>query len=146
MLYSKSFGYAVRGILYVAMNSKEKRRVQVEEISRKLVVPKYFLSKIMKKIVKNGILHSTKGPYGGFSLNDRTLSTSLFDVITITEGDTQFGTCVLRLGQCNSENPCPLHHKMEAYKKEVTQVFTKTTIGDLLREDQPNYIKSISTI
>jgi Rrf2 family transcriptional regulator, iron-sulfur cluster assembly transcription factor len=134
-IFSKSFAYALRGILYVALVSNDKSRIQVEEIARQLAVPKYFLGKVMKKIVKNGLLNSTRGPYGGISLNDKTLSTTLFHLITITNGMNQFGNCVLRLKECNSHQPCPLHHQMEAYKKELHQILTKTTIGDLLHAE-----------
>lgn len=146
MFFSKSFGYALRGILYIAMINNEKKRIQVDEIAQQLAVPKHFLSKIMKQIVKNGILNSTKGPYGGFAVNEKTLSTPLLDLITITNGVAQFDDCVLRLKKCNSDHPCPLHQKMETYKKELHQLFTRTTIGDLLDVDQPDFIKSISTV
>ena len=145
MIFSKSFGYALRGILYTALTCKEKQRIQVDEIARELAVPKYFLSKIMKNIVKHGILNSTKGPHGGFSLSEKTLSTPLLDLMIITNGDTQFNSCVLRLKKCNSNLPCPLHHKMETFKIELYQFFTQTTIGDLLETNQPNFIKSLST-
>src|SRR5918994_618927 len=64
MPFTKSFGYALRSILYIAIMSKEKSKVQVEEIAVRLSVPKHFLGKIMRLVVKNGILNSTKGPYG----------------------------------------------------------------------------------
>ena len=146
MFFSKSFGYALRGILYIALTSSERPRIQVEEIARKLVVPKYFLSKIIKSLVQRDILNSTKGPYGGISLNDKTLSTPLYELLIITSGNRQLDNCVLRLSKCNSRHPCPLHNKMEVCKKELRQVLTNTRISDLLCADQPDYIKSIVTI
>jgi Rrf2 family protein len=146
MFFSKSFGYALRGILYVALAGNQKQRIQVDEIARELAVPKHFLSKVMKKVVKHGVLNSTKGPYGGFSLNGKTLCTPLFDLMIITNGDAQFENCLLRLTKCNATYPCPLHHKMEAYKAELHSLFTSTTIGDLLNVNQPDFIKSIATL
>ncbi len=146
MLFSKSFGYALRGILYIAMVSDGKSRIHADEIALQLSVPRHFLGKIMKKVVKHGILDSTKGLHGGFSLNEKTLSTPLLDLVMLTDGKDQFETCVLRLRKCNSDHPCPLHHKMETHKKELFQLFFSTTIGDLLYADQPDFIKSLSTI
>lgn len=146
MLFSKSFGYALRGILYIALICNDRKRVQADEIARVLAIPKPFLSKVMKKIVKSGILSSTKGPYGGFSLNGNTLSTPLLELILITDAETGFDNCVLRLKKCNSGHPCPLHHKMEVFKKELYQLLSKTTIGDLLRKDQQDFIQGLSTI
>ena len=84
MVFSKSFGYALRGILYVAMVNEDKTRVQLEEIAGKLAVPRYFLGKVMKKIVKGGVLNSLKGPYGGFYVNNKTMNIPLLKLIEIT--------------------------------------------------------------
>ena len=83
MVCSKSFGYALRGILYVALMNDQKPRVQVEEIAETLSVPKYYLGKIMKQVVKEGILSSTKGPYGGGSVNETTPSSPFFYIFEI---------------------------------------------------------------
>lgn len=146
MLFSKSSGYAIRAILYMALISTEKSKVQVDEISREIMVPKHFLSKVLKNLVKHGVLDSTKGPYGGFSLNESTLSISLFDLASITSGDLQFENCVLRLKKCNASHPCPMHHKMISYKLEMQQLLTSTSLGDLLNPENPEFIKSIATI
>lgn len=146
MFFSKSFGYALRGILYIALICKDKKRVQADEIARVLIIPKPFLSKVMKKIVKHGILSSMKGPYGGFSLNEKTLSTPLLELILIMENDAGLDNCVLRLKKCNSDHPCPMHHKMEIFKKDLFQLFSKTTVGDLLHEDQRHFIQGLSAI
>ena len=145
MTLTKSFGYALRSILYIAVNSQERPKVKVDEIATRLSVPKYFLGKIMKMVVKNGLLNSTKGPYGGFSLNDRTLSTSLLELATLTNSLTHFDDCVLRLNKCNASSPCPLHSRIATYKKDLHTLFSKTQIGDLLDKDIPDYIKSIQT-
>jgi Rrf2 family protein len=146
VLLSKSFGYALRGILYVALAHDENRKVQIEEIATKLSVPKHFLGKIMQQMVKAGLLKSTKGPSGGFSLTEITLSTSLTVLLEITNDIDQFRFCVLKLKACNSSKPCPLHAEMEDVKNKMLDIFQKTTINDLLSPNKSSFIKSISII
>jgi Rrf2 family transcriptional regulator, iron-sulfur cluster assembly transcription factor len=146
MFLSKSFGYALRGILYVALVSKEERNVQLNEIADKLSVPRHFLAKIMKTMVKEGILESVKGPNGGFSLSDNTLNTKLLKLVSITDGVEQFNTCVLSLRKCNSSNPCPLHFQMMKLRDDMLAEFSRRTIDDLLNADTPDFIKSISAL
>lgn len=146
MFLSKSFGYALRGILYVALVSKEERNVQLNEIADKLSVPRHFLAKIMKIMVKEGILKSVKGPNGGFSLSDHTLNTKLLKLVSITDGVEQFNTCVLSLRKCNSSNPCPLHFQMMKLRDDMLAEFSRRTIDDLLNADTPDFIKSISAL
>ena len=144
MIFSKSFGYALRSVLYIALTAEEGKRVQIDEIAKKLNVPRYFLGKVMNKIVKEKILDSAKGPYGGFQLNDKTLATPLLRLIHITEGTDQFKNCVLSFRKCNAKRPCPLHHQLEAYKNQLLQLFSETTIGDVLKKNDPNFINSIA--
>ncbi len=146
MFLSKSFGYALRGILYVALKDSEGRKVKLDEIAEKLSVPRHFLAKIMKLMVKEGILSSIKGPHGGFLLNENSVGVKLLHVVKITDGVEQFNTCVLSLRKCNSKNPCPLHFQMLKLRDGMLEEFSKTTIGDLLSKKNPDFIKSIAVI
>ncbi|MGZ3845806.1 MAG: RrF2 family transcriptional regulator [Flavisolibacter sp.] len=145
MIFSKSFGYAIRSILYVAFMRDEKRYVQVEEIASKLSVPRHFMGKIMKRLAKEKILISTKGPSGGFMLNENTLDMHLMDLIVITDGVEIFDNCVLRAKECNSDNPCPLHAQIDSVKRNLKSILADTTLGDLLEGDKAEFIRSIST-
>ena len=145
MFFSKSFGYAVRGVLYIALMHDEKRRVQTDEIAERLRVPKHFMGKILKKLAKENILSSVKGPYGGFSITEKTLSTSLSQLIEITNGGEIFNVCTLQMKECNSLHPCPIHNKMESVKEQLIFFLSATTIADLLRGNKNDFIKSIST-
>lgn len=146
MVFSKSFGYALRGVLYVSMMSDEKRKIRIDEMAARLSVPRHFLGKIMNKVVKKGILNSTKGPHGGFMLNSTTLNTSLLSLIEAIDGLEQFDGCVLRLRKCNPLQPCPLHSTIDSYKKDFLTKFSSTTIQHLLTEDKHEFIRSIATL
>jgi Rrf2 family transcriptional regulator, iron-sulfur cluster assembly transcription factor len=146
MLLSKSFGYALRGMLYIALLHDENRKVQIEEIATQLSVPKHFLGKIMQQLVKAGLLQSTKGPNGGFSLTENSLSAPLTELMEITNDMEQFRVCVLKLKACDSTRPCPLHWEIEEAKTQMLEVFKKTTINDLLTGNKNSFIKSLSII
>jgi Rrf2 family protein len=146
MMFSKSFGYALRGVLYVAMEREDKKKVQLDEIAQELAVPRHFLGKVMKNLVKEGVLNSLKGPYGGFYINEKTMQTPLFRLMEVTGEVEEFGSCVLRLRKCNSQNPCPMHNQIESIRKQWRTLLGSTTIGDLLKKDQPDFIRSIAAI
>jgi Rrf2 family protein len=144
MIFSKSFGYALRGVLYVAMMHDENRNIQVDEIAKRLSVPRYFLGKIMNKVARSGILNSTKGPNGGFALNNATLTTSLVSLLESTNGLDQFSECTLRLRKCNASDPCPMHDRIKTYKADLLSLLSQTEIGSLLKEDKVDFIRMIS--
>ena len=146
MILSKSFGYALRGILYVALMQDEKRKVQIEEIASQLSVPRHFLGKIMQQVVKAGLLQSTKGPYGGFSLTDTTLNSPIIRLLEVTDDMEQFNMCVLKLKTCNNNNPCPLHADMQEVRNNMLNIFRQTTVSDLLTDNKKSVIQSISVL
>ena len=122
----------------------EQRKIQIDEIAAKLSVPKHFLGKIMQQIVKAGLLRSTKGPYGGFSLATETLNIPVIKLVEVTDGMEQFSMCVLNFKYCNGLDPCPFHHEMEEIKTKYLNLFTKNTFGDLLKDSKSDLLKSLA--
>lgn len=145
MIFSKTFGYALRGMLYIALVQYEKRYVQIEEVAQQLAVPRHFLSKVFKRLVQQELLASVKGPNGGYALTKDTLSTPLIHVEAITDGLDTFNNCVLRLRACNATNPCPMHFQMLAIKEPLRHLMETTTIASLLLPDKALFLKSIAT-
>jgi Rrf2 family protein len=122
----------------------EKRKISIDEIARRLSVPRHFLGKIMKAVVKAGILSSARGQQGGFFINDKTMGTPILTIVMLTEDKSYFNTCLLSMRVCDPENPCPMHSKVEKLKNEFLNVYSQTTIGDLLKENKPEFIKSLA--
>ena len=145
MIFSKSFGYAVRGVLYIVLMQDTKKYVQAEEIAVQLGVPRHFVSKILKKLVKAGVLSSSKGKTGGFTVNEETAGFVLLRLFEITDGLNTFSLCSLRLQECNAATPCPLHTPMDNIKQQLRNTLAATTISDLLNTDKEDFIKSIAT-
>jgi len=145
MVFSKSFGYALRGILYVAVMSEKKKRVQLDEIAESLRIPRHFLGKIMKRLVKYGVLDSVKGPYGGFSINKTTMDIPIIRIVEITGESEKYKMCALGMHQCDSTHPCPLHDKIDAIKREWIRIMSENAIGILLNGDQSDFIDRITT-
>ncbi|HEV7333009.1 MAG TPA: Rrf2 family transcriptional regulator [Flavisolibacter sp.] len=145
MIFSKSFGYAVRGVLYIAMVDDTRPFVQAEEIAEKLAVPRHFMGKILKKLAKAGVLSSSKGKTGGFALTPETESIQLIEIFNLTDGPDTFQNCSLRMQACHHSNPCPLHGQMEVVKEQLRHLLSNTTIGDLLKGDKADFLESITT-
>lgn len=134
MLISKSFGYALRGILYIALNEEKSSTIQADELAEQLTIPKYFMAKILKSLAQHKIIRSIKGPNGGFSLTSETLELKLIDILKVTDSKEPFEKCILQWKRCNSDKPCPMHHLITSAKKELIAVMTNTSIADLIKD------------
>ena len=145
MIFSKTFGYALRSVLYIAATGNETEKIRVEDISRKIGIPKYFLAKIMNKMAKGGIVSSTKGPNGGFSITNKTLDTPLIRLYQLVDGPNLAESCVLNVQKkCDESHPCPMHFKMVDHKENIMVTLSGTTISDLLGDERTDLVQSIS--
>lgn len=104
MQVSKSLDYAVRSLTYIA---KEKASVfTIRDISQKQHIPQNYLAKIMRKLVQKGLLSSSPGPEGGYSLRKPTEDISLKDIYEAIEGDMQLIDCMEKNVVCELFDSC----------------------------------------
>lgn len=145
MFFSKSFGYSLRSVLYLAASNSE-RRIQLDEIADRLNVPRHFLAKVMKRLAREGVIVSQRGATGGFLATNTTLQTSLFKIATITGESAYFQKCALGLKKCNASHPCPLHNHILTVRNKWVYLLSSTTINDLLQREEPDFTQSIVAI
>ena len=143
MIFSKSFGYALRGILYVSL-AEAHTAVQIDEMAEALGIPRHFLAKIMKRLVQHRILSSAKGRFGGFSLSEETVHCKLIDVYRVTDHPETLVQCVLSKGVCSAEHPCRLHEKVAPLRTPLNDILYHTTIGDLMQGNKESLLRSLT--
>lgn len=84
---SKSATYAVLVVLDVARNQQNRSDgVSSSELVQRLRLPAAYAQKIMSKLVRAGILHSDRGPRGGFRLIRKAETVTLLDIIDAVDG------------------------------------------------------------
>lgn len=137
MFFSKSFGYALRATLYLAAMNNSKPLIRLEEIAQNLGIPRHFLAKILKRLAKEGMLVSVKGPHGGFGTSRQTLQLSLLKMMEFTGQPEKADACVLLPGKCDKDMPCALHNQAASLKNDWMQLLSKTTIELLLKKEAP---------
>jgi Rrf2 family protein len=134
-MLSNTSKYAIRAMIYLAINSVNDSKTGIKKISSELSMPAPFLAKILQILAKHKLLTSTKGPNGGFSLGRDARKITLYDIVTVIDGNDIFDSCLISLRTCNEENiPCPVHHKYEGLRNEIKQLFKRQDIGSLAND------------
>ncbi len=133
-MLSNACKYAVRAVIYLALNSDETTKYGVKKISEELEVPQPFLAQLLRKLATDRLISSAKGPGGGFFLNQANRDNSVWDIITVIDGTHKFDECYLGLARCDDDNPCPVHHLVAPFKDSVLADFKGKTIVSLARE------------
>jgi len=138
-MLSNTCKYAIRSVIYLAVNSKENEKIGIKKISEDLNIPTPFLGKIMQILAKNKILTSTKGPNGGFALGLPADKITLMRIVEIIDGTDSFESCVIGLLSCSvNEKNCPIHEKYAPIREQVRELFSTHTIESFAKNIQSN--------
>lgn len=130
-MFNKETEYALRGLVYIQIQNIKSRRPGVDEVSRETDAPRFFIAKILHRLVKNGFLNSSKGKGGGFFFDFQKPSVNLMEIVNSIEGTKGISGCVFGLKECDCENPCPLHEKYVPVRKAIEDLLTSETIQSL---------------
>ena len=130
--------YAIRAVLYLTEKVDTKEKFSGKDISKNLDIPDAFIAKLLQKLAKAKIISSSKGPKGGFYMNDKNLKKHITDIIMAIDNKDIFEGCFMGLPVCSDENPCPIHHIVAPFKERLQDKFQKLTILDFAKEVKAN--------
>lgn len=133
-MLSNSCKYAIRSVIYLALNSNVCKKIGSKEVALKLNMPQPFLAKILQELTRKHLVSSTKGPNGGFYLTDENLNNKVIDIVSCIDGLDALNTCFLGLDTCSTDKPCSMHHTIEPYKNEIILQLSDNTIAQFADE------------
>ena len=139
-MFKKETEYALRALVYIQRLNLNHHRPGIAEIAKETEAPQPFIAKILNKLVRQNVLGSIKGKGGGFYFDPSRSDVSLYNLITMIEGDKIFTGCGFGLKQCDGENSCSLHENYSAIRNEINSLVTKETIQSLAGRIKNNSI------
>ena len=90
---SRKIDYAIRAMIHLA-GIPDGTVVPFREIGRQMDVPEDFLAKILKTLVDQGIVRSTRGPHGGYKLARAAEDITVLEIIEAAEGPVAINVCL----------------------------------------------------
>lgn len=124
--YSKATNYALHTMLHLALSNSTKP-VGVQILAAQLEVSPTYLSKILTKLVKEGMVSSVSGANGGYSLTKGWESISFLDIIYAIEGKSSLFECDFNHGR-----ECSIQKVMLRSEGKMEEELRKQTIADLI--------------
>jgi len=94
MKYSKATNYALHTMLFLAKETPNKP-MGVQQLAEMQDVSPTYLSKILTKLVKEGMINSVSGANGGYTLRHNWEDISFLDIIHAIEGKSSLFDCCL---------------------------------------------------
>lgn len=123
-------------MIFIASKPDQRTNTGLKEISDQLRIPQPYLAKILQTLARKKILHSTKGPHGGFYLSVPADKLTLMDIIDAIDGRNFFDSCYVTGDKCNLDKPddgrCILHNDLRVEKVRLEKFFSSKTVEQLV--------------
>ena len=134
-MFSKTCEYGIKATLFIAQKSQGGEKVGLKEIAEAINSPVAFTAKILQSLAKEGIINSSKGPTGGFEIDEGRLSKiSLKQVVSAIDGDSLFVGCALGLTECDENKPCPMHNNFVHIRENINTILEGSNLLDIAQD------------
>ncbi|HBS43392.1 Rrf2 family transcriptional regulator [Paenibacillus etheri] len=127
MKYSQATDYALHAMLYLVTAASDKP-VGVQLLAEKLGVSQTYLSKMMTKLVKAGLIQSAPGANGGYRLRRKSEDISFLDIIHAIEGTASLFECSFDHG-----SECLIQQVVIDAERQMEQYLENKKIADLAK-------------
>ena len=126
---SRKIDYGLRAMIYLA-SIPDGAVVPFREIARRMAVPEDFLAKILKQLVDQELVRSTRGPHGGYALARAATDISFLAVIEAVEGPIALNVCLDDEG-CAREGSCTMASVWREGQDKMLEVYRQRKLADI---------------
>jgi Rrf2 family protein len=118
MKLTRASSYALHAVAFMAAQKHDKP-VASHNIAQARGIPERFLLKVLKPLVSARVLHSIKGPNGGYRLARPASDITMLEIVEAVDGPIR--------GQApfSDEKNGPLNHKLEQICKQTADLQKK---------------------
>ena len=129
MQIPRKIEYALRAMIHLADNPGGVARGT--EIARTEHIPKYYLEKVIRDLMRRGLVRARRGPGGGYQLARPPETISFRDIIEAVEGPITLNVCVDGSAACNLQPTCRMFRVWEQGQRVLLDVFSHTTLSEV---------------
>ncbi len=129
MKYSKATNYALHTMLHLII-APEGEAIGVQALAQMQRISPTYLSKVLSKLVKAGLIESTTGVNGGYQLLEPKEDVSFLQVIEAIEGTGSLFNCGLKHTGPN----CLVQHTMTEAERLMEQYLEQKKLVELVQQ------------
>ncbi len=130
MKFSKSTELAIHGLWLLANHRPE--LMLVSEMASAQNISESYLAKIFQRLARKGLVRSTRGKHGGFTLARDPDEISVADVVRAVEAEEPLYDCMSVGRGCQSRGNCLLRDVFHRAEEQMYFVLEHTSLADLM--------------
>jgi len=135
MQIPRKIEYALRAMIHLADNPEA--GANGNQIAEHEHIPKYFLEKVIRDLMRSGLVRSRRGPGGGYQLGRPADSISFKDIIEAVEGPINLNVCLEGTSTCNLQPTCRMFRVWEHGQRALLEVFSQTNLQQVASTKMP---------
>jgi Rrf2 family iron-sulfur cluster assembly transcriptional regulator len=125
--------YAVTAVLDLALH-QHGGPVSLAAISERQCISLSYLEQLFAKLRRNGVVDSTRGPGGGYTLNRDAAEISVSDVILAVDEGCQIAKCD-DLDGCQGDYNCLTHDLWNELSNEIRNFLDGISLAEVMAND-----------
>jgi len=122
--------YAVTAMLDLALNGDE-GPVSLAEISSRQEISLSYLEQLFAKLRRNGLVVSTRGPGGGYSVSRELSLVAVSEIIGAVSESVDATQCGGR-ENCHSHGRCLTHDLWEGLSEQIEEFLSNVSLQDMI--------------
>lgn len=130
-LINRDTDYAIRAVCKIAAQEKGKT-VTTGELTSSLKIPRPVLRKVMLLLSMSGLLVSSRGKRGGFSLRRSPAKISVMDIIRAVQGQVGLNECFFLKARCPRSKYCKFKKRLDRIEHNVLAELEAITISSII--------------
>ncbi|MFZ2149450.1 MAG: Rrf2 family transcriptional regulator [Sedimentisphaerales bacterium] len=124
--------YALRAMVNLAGHYGQED-ISTRDIARAEDISYELACKLMQKLHNAGLVKSSMGPNGGFSLSKKPARINLLEIIGAIQGPLSLNRCLLGANVCPHQKDCTITVELAKLQKYITNYLRGITLDELLQ-------------
>ena len=126
--------YAVTAMLDLALHNNQ-GPVSLADISQRQAISLSYLEQLFAKLRKSALVHSIRGPGGGYELNRRSETIYIAQIIDAVNESVDTTKC-RGAGDCQDGETCLTHHLWEDLSDQIHVFLESISLADLVMKNE----------
>lgn len=118
-------------VLLTHLAAQPDRQVNAPELAAETQLPLPMVSKILKLLVREGLLLSHRGVKGGYSLARLPAEITMAEIIACLEGPIAITECIDVASDCSHERLCPVRSNWQRINAAVRGALEGITLAEM---------------
>jgi FeS assembly SUF system regulator len=143
---SKKADYALIAMKHLAQKETGATSTSAREIAEQYDIPIELMAKVLQRLVRSGLLISTQGTRGGYTLGRSSVSISVADVIEAIDGPFTVTACSSDKNDCEQYGKCSVRGPLWQIRERIVQTLGMVTLADMASEQEPTFSAPVAVV